>query len=244
MLKKCIMVLLLVALTGSSAWAEKTIVCATHAQWPPMEFVNDDGKLVGYTIDFMEAVAGVAGFTVVFKSVAWEDMLPGLNEGKYDAICSSASITEERKKEVDFSLPYYVLRQMFVIQADTRMAIIRGKTGLRVGAQKGTTGYALAQTLPQINLKPYDDIADAMEELYVNRLDGVMSDEPVAVYYARTKYQNMLKVTGYPPNSPKERYAVAVKKGNTEVLDLINQGISVVRARGIDRELRIKWVTP
>ncbi len=88
---------LLVALCGPVA-AETTIVFATDATWPPMEFVNDQKQVVGYSIAFMTAAGKEAGFTPVFKNTAWDGIFAGLEAKKYDAIVSSVSITDERKK--------------------------------------------------------------------------------------------------------------------------------------------------
>ena len=88
---------LLVALSGPVR-AETTIVFATHATWPPMEMVNDQKQVVGYSIDYMTAAGKEAGFTPVFKNTAWDGIFAGLSANKYDAIVSSVSITEERKK--------------------------------------------------------------------------------------------------------------------------------------------------
>ena len=78
-------------------------VIATDATWPPMEFVNEQKKIVGFDIDLMNAAAKEGGFTVVFKNTAWDGIFAGLEAGKYDAVMSSVTITEERKKTMDFS---------------------------------------------------------------------------------------------------------------------------------------------
>ena len=83
-----------------------------------------------------------------------------------------------------------------------------------------------------------------MEDLYIKRLDGVVCDEPVAAYFARSKYQHQLKVTDYLGVKEKNKYRIAVRQGDKELLDKINIGISTLKARGVDKELRLKWITP
>ena len=97
MLKKVLLILVALSTLCGSAWAETRIVFATDATWPPMEFVNAEKEIVGFSIDFLKAAGKEAGFTPVFKNTAWDGIFAGLAVGKYDAISSSVSITELRK---------------------------------------------------------------------------------------------------------------------------------------------------
>ncbi|MBU1233815.1 MAG: transporter substrate-binding domain-containing protein, partial [Proteobacteria bacterium] len=119
MFKKILLTLAMLLSVSSSAMAEKTIVFAVDATWPPMEFVDSDKQLVGYSIDYMTAAAKAAGFTAVFKNVAWDGIFAGLAAGKYDAVCSSVSITEKRQKAMDFSIPYFMVRQALIVPIDS-----------------------------------------------------------------------------------------------------------------------------
>jgi len=242
MLRKITIVFLLVMGLSDVAWGERTITFATNANFPPMEFIDKDDKIVGYAVEYMEAAGMLAGFKPVFKRVAWEELVSGLTDAQYDAICSSASITEERKKEVDFSEPYYLIKQVQVVFRGVRFRTPEALMGIRVGAQVGSTGYELGRKTDGITLKPYDDIKTAIDDLLAKRLEAVICDDPVASYYANTKFSNFLQVTKFIKNSTTEEYGIVVKKGNKEILDLINTGIVAVKARGIDRELQLKWI--
>jgi polar amino acid transport system substrate-binding protein len=107
--------LLLLCTMIRPALAETTIVFATDATWPPMEFVDAQKQVVGYAMDFMIAAGKEAGFKPVFKNTAWDGIFAGLAAKKYDAIVSSVSITEERKKAMDFSEPYFTVRQALIV---------------------------------------------------------------------------------------------------------------------------------
>src|SRR5690554_291700 len=102
----------LVALTAVTLFAggkqeaadgPRTLVVATDATWPPMEYINTDQEIVGFDIDFMNAVADAAGFNVEFQNTAWDGIFAGLANGDYDAVISSVTITDERKRTMDFS---------------------------------------------------------------------------------------------------------------------------------------------
>ncbi len=242
MLKRtAVMLVALCALCGS-ARAGITIVFATDATWPPMEFVNADGQIAGYSVDFMRAAGREAGFTPVFRNVAWEEIFAGLAAGRYDAVCSSVSITGERKKEMDFSEPYFTVHQALVVPKKSHVHDLADLGGRKVGAQAGTTGFSVIRAADGVIARPYEKIGLAMEDLNMGRIDAVVCDDPVAANYALFKYRDTLKVATLLRTGKAERYGVVVRKGNSRVLDLLNRGIAAVRARGIDRELEKKWI--
>lgn len=242
MLKKTVFVLLSLAVLCNSAWAEKTIVFATDATWPPMEFVNDQKQVVGYAIDFMTAAAKEAGFKPVFKNTAWDGIFAGLAAGKYDAIVSSVSITEDRKKAMDFSEPYFTVRQALIVNKKSTAKSLADLKGQKVGGQIGTTGYFAIKAAEGVEAKSYDEIGLAMEDLNVGRIAAVVCDDPVAANYALIKYKETLKIAAVIKTGDVENYGVPVKKGNKEALELINKGIAAVKAKGLDVELKKKWI--
>lgn len=223
--------------------AEKTIVVATDATWPPMEMLDKDKNIIGYDIDFLNAVAKEAGFKVEYKNTAWDGIFGGLDLGKYDAVISSVTITEERKKTFDFSLPYINAGQVLIVPKDlegvTTLADMKGK---KVGAQIGTTGSMEVKKVDGVELKNYDEIGLAFEDMAAGRIQGVVCDTPVAADYAlqREEYKAKFMIVGEP--FTEESYGVVVKKGDKELLDLINKGIKAVQAKGIDKELEKKWL--
>lgn len=221
----------------------KTLVIAQDATWPPMEFMNEKKEIVGLDADFMKAAAKEAGFEVELKNVAWDGIFAGLASGKYDAVCSSVTITDERKKTMDFSVPYFKVRQALVVSKASKAKKLEDLKGKTLGGQIGTTGYLAIKKVEGINAKSYDEIGLAMEDLFNGRIDGVVCDDPTAAQYALQKkeYAAKLKIASVLETGD-EWYGVAVKQGNKEVLDLINKGIEGVQKKGIDKKLRAKWI--
>jgi len=222
----------------------KKLVIATDATWPPMEYVDEYTKeIVGFDIDFMKAVADAGGFGVEFKNTAWDGIFAGLATDKYDAIISSVTITEERKKEMDFSKPYVNAGQLLVVQKNLKgvaaLADLKGKTA---GAQIGTTGAFEIEKVKGVTLKSYDEIGLAFEDLVNGRIAAVVCDTPVAANYAlqNQTYKGKLKIAG--AAFTQEFYGVVVKKGNTQVLDMINAGIDKVLDTKKYDELKKKWL--
>ncbi len=223
--------------------ASNTIVIATDATWPPMEFVNADKKIVGFDIDLMNAAAKAGGFKIEFKNTAWDGIFAGLANGDYDAVMSSVTITDERKKTMDFSMPYINAGQVLIVpKGDTTSKTLADMKGKDVGAQIGTTGAFAVKDVPGVNLKTYDEIGLAVEDLANGRIAGVVVDSPTAASYVlqNEKYKNALKIVGKP--FTEEYYGVAVKKGNAKVLDTLNKGLKAVIDSGKAAELEKKWL--
>lgn len=242
MVKKIVLTLAMLLCVSGSALAQKTIVFAVDATWPPMEFMNSDKEIVGYAIDYMNAVAKAAGFTAVYKNVAWDGIFAGLATGKYDAVSSSVSITEKRQKVMDFSIPYFKVRQALIVPKDSGIKSMADLKGQKVGGQLGTTGYFAIKASPGVLPKSYDEVGLAMEDLKIGRIAAVVCDDPVAANYAMVQYKDSLKIAGTIETGDVEFYGIAIKKGNREVLDLINKGIESVRKTSYVQELQQKWI--
>jgi polar amino acid transport system substrate-binding protein len=220
------------------------IVVATDATWPPMEYIDEETKeIVGFDIDLMKEIAKGGGFTVEFKNTAWDGIFAGLAADKYDAVMSSVTITDERKKSMDFSKPYINAGQILVVPKSTtgvsKLADLKGKI---VAAQIGTTGSFEIEKVEGVKLKTYDEIGLAFEDLVNGRIDGVVADTPVAADFAlqSESYKGKLKIVGKP--FTEEYYGIAVRKGNSEVLDAINRGLDKVLDTSTYDRIEKKWL--
>ena len=243
MLKKLLCAVTLCMLLAGSALAEQpTIVFAVDATWPPMEFLDAHNQIVGFSIDYITAAGKEAGFKPVFRNTAWDGIFAGLAAGKYDAICSSVSITEDRKKTMDFSEPYFQVRQALIVPKQSTARSLEDLKGKKVAGQIGTTGYFAIKAVQGVIPKPYDEIGLAMEDLRVGRIDAVVCDDPVAANYALRKYKDSQRIAAVIETGEVEFYGIAVRKGDTKVLELINKGIRAVKAKGLDKELTKKWI--
>lgn len=255
MLKRLLVALLLFTALGGLVFAEGTkegtkesakIVIATDATWPPMEMVDENKNIVGFDIDLMNAAAKAGGFTVEFVNTAWDGIFVGLANNKYDAVMSSVTITDDRKKTMDFSIPYVNAGQVLVVPMDTtgveKLTDLGGKS---VGAQIGTTGafeIDKVKDASKITEKTYDEIGLAFADLANGAIAGVVCDTPVAADYALQEkdYKGKFKIVGEPFTT--EVYGVAVNKGNTKVLDLINAGLKKVLDSGENKAIEAKWL--
>lgn len=244
MLKKTLLTLMAVLMTASVAFAGKTVVIAHDATWPPMEFVNMEKQIIGYSVDYTNAVAKELGITAEHKNVAWDGIFAGLANDKYDMIASSVSITEERKEKYDFTIPYFEVKQAVIVPEISNAKSLADLKGKTIGGQLGTTGIFVAKKDGGVVPKEFDEVGLAVEALATGRIDSAICDDVTAYDYVlnNEKYKGKLKVAFIVEADEKEYYAFVVKKGNKELLDLLNKGIEAVKAKGIEQELRSKWI--
>jgi polar amino acid transport system substrate-binding protein len=222
----------------------KKIVIASDTTFPPMEFVDEKQQIVGFDIDLMNAVAKSAGIEVTIKTVAWDGIFAGLANGDYDAVVSSVTITEERQKNYDFTKPYINAGQITVVNKDATAKTLLELKGQPVGAQLGTTGASTVEKVfgNKDNLKAYDEIGLAFEDLFNKRLAAVVIDTPVAAQYVlrNEKYKSAFMMIGDPLSD--ENYGIVVKKGNQALLDLLNTGLDKVKADGTYDKIKAQWL--
>jgi polar amino acid transport system substrate-binding protein len=233
--------LLLIGLMAASCSSTPTkIRVATDATWPPFESINEQTKQVeGFDIDIMNRIAEIEKLDIEYVNVGFDPLLAGMAQGTYDAAISSITITEDRKKEMLFSDPYFAAGQIVTVRKDT--TTIAGKDTLtgNIGAQIGTTGSMEVEKIKSATLKTYDDIGLAFQDLMNGQINAVVCDNPVALEYVG-KNPDKLKTAG--DIFTDENYGIAVAKGKTDLLSKINAGIKAVKSEGLIQQLSKKWL--
>ena len=245
MVRTLFITLCLVLCTTVSAFAGvKKIVVAHDATWPPMEYTNEQRQIVGYSVDYIDAIAKELGIEVQHINAAWDGIFNGLISKKYDLIASSVSITEERKKSLAFTDPYYEVRQAIITPKGMTITSINDLKDKQVGAQIGTTGYMAAKKTQGVKTVSYEEIGMAMAALASGRIDAVICDDATAKNYiiANKDYGASMHVALIVPADVPEYYGFAIHKDNQELVDMFNKGIKAVKEKGIEAELRKKWV--
>ncbi len=236
------LVLLALCLMAGNALA-KDVVFAVDATYPPMEMVDAQKNIIGFGPEIVAAIGKAAGFNPILKNTAWDGIFAGLAAGKYDAIASSVSITEERKQSMDFSDPYFEVKQGVVTAKGAKIASVADLAGKTIASQIGTTGYFVCKKIEGATAKSYDEIGLAMEDLYNGRLDAVIADDAVASNYAlqHEQYSQKLTLAFLIESDTPEYLGFAVNKGNTETLELINKGLAAIKANGEYDAIYAKW---
>lgn len=235
--------LLLPTLLCSSASAAEKIVAATNPEWPPMEFLDDEKRIIGYDVDMLNAVAAEVGLEVEFRMTAWDGIFAGVAAGNYDVIASAVTITPERQKAFAFTMPYYDVRQIVVLRKGDSAENFEALKGRVVGGQIGTTGVFVTQKSGvSMTIREYDTVGLAMQDLLNSRIDAVICDSPVALYYANQKKGFADNLTIAFRTEATESFGFVVQKNRKDLAERLNKGIEAVRAKGIEAEIIRKWM--
>ncbi|WP_294487812.1 basic amino acid ABC transporter substrate-binding protein [uncultured Mailhella sp.] len=243
MLRRLLCALLLPALLCSSAMAAEKLVVATNPEWPPMEFLDDNKNIIGYDVDMFKAVAAEAGMEAEFKMTAWDGIFAGIAAGNYDVIASAVTITPERQRAFAFTVPYYDVRQIVVLRKGDSASGFADLAGKVIGGQIGTTGIFVAQKSGvKMTIREYDNVGLAMQDLINSRIDAVVCDSPVALYYANQKEGFSDQLTVAFRTEATESFGFVVSKNRKDLVERLNKGIEAVRAKGIEAEIVRKWM--
>lgn len=203
------------------------IVMGTCADYPPYEFhVLKDGKdeISGFDIEIAKQIASDLGVELEIKDMKFEGLLPALKAGKVDFIASGMSATEERKKSVDFSNPYYTDISTLVVSGTYKDKVksVEDLKGLKLGVQKASVQEGIAKDKAKdATIKPLGKITDVMMELENGKIDAAIVTKPVAQSFAK-KNKNIFLV-GYDfETTADDSVSIAIDKGNEELVKSIN----------------------
>lgn len=235
--------------TFGSAIAEemKKVKIGTEGAYPPFNSIDPSGELVGFDIDIAKALCTAAKFECEFVVQDWDGIIDGLNAKKYDAIIASMSITEERKKVVDFTKKYYNTPAKFVVKKGANLDISpEGLKGKAVGVQRATIHENfLRDNFPDVDIRVYATQDEANADLVAGRVDLVMADSVALLGgFLETPEGADFEFVGPNYNEPKwhgEGAGIAVRKGDTELLNALNAAIDQIRADGTYKAINDKY---
>jgi ABC-type amino acid transport substrate-binding protein len=204
--------------------------------YPPFE-QGKPGNYTGFDIELIEAIAEKMGRKPEVQDTSFETIFRDVAQGKFDAVISAATITEEREQAVDFSNPYYLSEQAVLVKEGSDVKSLEDLDGKTVGVQQGTTGQELAKEELGGEIRPYPEGPDAVTALKNGTVEGVIIDAPVA--------QNAVEKSGGVEIAEKvpteETYGIAVAQGETELLDEINKALEEVEKEGTYKKIYKKW---
>ena len=236
------MVLLACTLTacGSSAKGGK-ITFGTNAEFPPFEYVTSEGVIDQYDgIDMAiaKSIAEQNDMTLVVENMEFDSLLVALQNGQIDAVIAGMTATDERRETVDFSTPYYTATQVMIVKEDSDIASAADMADKKICVVQGYTGEVCVNDMGY----PYEAFkkgTEAVMELVNGKCDVVVIDSATAQKYVSDN--EGLKIVEDASAFESEEYAIAVQKGNTELLDKINKSIEAMLADGTVNELAVKY---
>ncbi|MDJ0684952.1 MAG: ABC transporter substrate-binding protein [Alphaproteobacteria bacterium] len=231
----------------AQAQAADKLRIGVEGAYPPFSQKDASGELSGFDIDIALALCEKMGRECELVEQDWDGIIPALLARKYDAIVASMSITEERKKRVDFTNKYYNTPAKFVAAegvdiADTNEAM----AGKRVGVQRGTIHQCyMEKHFPDVELVLYGTQEEVFQDLASGRLDAQISDSIQALegFLSQDAGKGFAFLGGdqYDKACHGEGAGIALRKGETELLTSFNEAIDAIRADGTYAEINAKY---
>jgi len=237
----CVLLAMLMPACSPAPSTRTKLTVACDATWPPFEIVNEQTKqLDGFGPELMRAIAAKADLDIELVNVGFDSVLAGVSQCQYDMAVSSITITDERKKTILFSDPYYLAGQIVTVRSDDdRIKNKDDLSGKTVGGQIGTTGIIEAGKIPGAKVKTFDEIGFAFQDLINGQLDAVIADYPLAQGYV-VKNKDKLKTAG--PIFTDEYYGIAVCQENADLVPKINAALKALKDEGFLDKLSQKWI--
>ncbi|MDD6652403.1 MAG: ABC transporter substrate-binding protein [Clostridium sp.] len=208
---------------------EDTLVMVTEAGFEPYEYVKNN-EIVGVDVDIAREIAREMGKKLEIKDVAFDSIVNELNSNKADFAAAGMSITEERKKEVDFSAEYISSKQVIVVNKNNNT--IKSKEDLNsktISVQTGTVGDTyVSKNFKNAKIIGHKKFLTAAEDVKANKSDCIVMDElPAKELVSKNPTLTILNI-----ELVTDRYAIAVKKGNTTLLNTINKVLDRLMKEG------------
>jgi len=199
---------------------------------------RDPSKIIGYEVDLVAALAAEMNRQPEFVQNQWDGLVPGLQRGNYDIIVSGLEITLDRQQEISFSDPYYITFEQLTVRQETddihSLADCSGKT---VGTLKFSLADRILHAQPNVDVRSYEGDVTVYEDLANRRLDAVLMDHPIAIYYGKPKTK--LKLVGAPIS--RMQYGIGVRKEDSDLLAEVNRALKSISDEGKLREILDRW---
>ena len=237
-MKKVILFLMLIL--SSLSFAAKKLYVGTNAEFAPYEYL-ENGKMVGFDIELMDAIGEELGYEIVWSNMSFDGLLPALQMKKIDAVIAGMSQTPERQKAVTFSMPYLLFssdEHYVIVNEESSYVKKEELNGKKIGVQIGTMQEEFAKDLgglPQL----YNSWTGALMDLQQNKIDAVIIADVSGEEYLKTM-KGIKKIDVVEENFPGA--SIALRKGETELAEQINQAILKIDAEGKYLEILKKYL--
>jgi polar amino acid transport system substrate-binding protein len=216
------------------------LTVAASLDFPPFE--NLEGSVpVGYAIELMDLIAEEMGLEAQYlPSTKFDTIVTIIASGKTaDVGTSSITITDTRKKEVDFTDPYMDSNQSILVMKDSDYSGLSSLEGKKIGAQSGSTGYDWAEeNIANAEVTGFDEMTAVFLALQSGQIDAIAVDLPVGQYYVKNAYPDVEVVEEIPTG---EQYAMVVSKSNPDLTEALNKALAAIKTNGKYDELYTKW---
>ncbi len=222
---------------GGGSGGSAPLTVGSDIPYPPFE-QGKPGNYTGYDVELMEAIAENIGRKAEFQDTSFDTIFLDLARGKFDAVASAATITEEREKTVDFTNPYYLSEQAIMVEEGGEIDSVEKLNGATVGVQQGTTGQEFLEEKGEAGeVRPFPQGPDAVNALKAGTVEAVVIDIPVA--QNAVEASEGLEISAAIPTE--EEYGFVVAQGEEELLEELNEGLEEAKNDGTFARIYKKW---
>ena len=229
----------------SDALADGKLIVGTNAEFPPFEYLGDNGEPDGFDMALIKAIGEKLGVEVEVQNMEFSSLVESIGS-KIDLAIAGMTVTEERKQSVDFSDSYYDAVQFVILPKGSAIATYDDLKGKKLGCQLGTTGMYLIDDIiaeeASTTSSPYNKAVDAVNDLRNGKLDAVIIDKNPAEVFQGQFADEIDIVDGAQFGFEVEQYAIAMPKGDAALVDAVNQALADLKADGTFDELVKKYI--
>ena len=232
------------AAAGVTLIASGKITTCTHLPYAPFQSNDDQGKTIGFDVDMINLVAKKLGVEQTIVDTPFEGIKSGqdLSTGKCDIAAAGMTITDERKKAILFSLPYFDATQALLVKKDSTVATLADLKGKKLGAQAATTGLDYAKSKADANgytIVEFQDLATQTQALTTGQVDAAINDLPVWTEAIKEDKGATKVATQFDTG---EQYGFGMKLGNDALKKVVDEAITTAKSDGTYASLYTKWI--
>lgn len=237
----CVSSVAVLAACGSKEKKEDVITFGTNAEFPPFEFVTGKGvigEFDGIDIAIAKQIGDDIGKTAEIENMEFDSLLLALENGQVDAVIAGMTITAEKEEEIDFSVPYYTAKQVMIVKEDSDIKVAADMADKKIVVIQGYTGETCVKDMGYA-YEAFKKGSEAILELVNGKCDVVVIDSATAQKYVNDN--KGLKIVEDAESFDSEEYGIAVKEGNSELLEKINASLKKMIEDGTVNELSAKY---
>jgi glutamine transport system substrate-binding protein len=220
--------------------SDKVYTVATDNGYVPFEYLDEEsGELVGFDIDLIKALAKEVGIEIKLEAMEFSGIVAGVSSGRYDIGIAGMTITEDRKKSIDFSQPYYDAGLILAVREDNNeIKSVDDLAGKTVATRSGSTSETYIKEKTEGTPEAFPQITEAYQNVIAGRADAVIYDIPNVKYYASKEGGGKLKTVG--ERLTGEQYGIAFPKGS-ELRDKFDAALTKLKENGTYGDIYEKW---
>ena len=237
-LLKVVLSICLAAVLSCSKEDSDVLYVGTNAEYPPFEYLDENGNVAGFDIDLMNEIAKIIGKKIEIKDMTFDGLIPALEANTIDIIIAGMTVNESKKKIMNFSIPYYEVRQnIIVLDNNTDITNLSSLNNKRVAVVLGYRSDNILSTNEAVTLERYNRTADTVLALQSGKVDAAVMDSPVAIGYVKNN-EGLKIVDTY---SDIQELAIGFRKKDVQLMEDVNNAMNILQTNGVYDSLLEKY---